>query len=123
MDLEGAKLKSCLLFAVTMLLALACCLPAAAQQRGAVNRVASGKVLDRQDAPVPGAIVYLTNTRNRAIRTYIVKEDGIYRFPGLASNTDYELYAQQGDKRSDTKTLSQFDDRPQVNINLKLDSR
>jgi hypothetical protein len=92
-------------------------------QRGTGNRVVSGKVLDRQDAPVPGAVVYLTNTRTRAIRTYIVKDDGGYRFPGLASNTDYELYAQHGDKKSDTKTMSQFDDREQVTINLKMDMR
>ncbi|MBA3913336.1 MAG: carboxypeptidase regulatory-like domain-containing protein [Acidobacteriales bacterium] len=105
-----------------LLIALALCAGSQAQH-AAATRIVLGKVLNHQDAPVPGAVVYLTNARSRAIRTYIVKEDGTYRFPGLASNTDYELYALRGDKRSDTKTVSQFDDREQVNLNLKIDTR
>ena len=88
----------------------------------ATTKTLTGKVLNQRDAPVPGAVVYLTNTRTRAIRTYIVRDDGAFHFPALAANTDFELYAQRGDKKSDTKTVSQFDDRPQVNINLKLDT-
>ena len=55
------------------------------------GRLLSGKVLDQQDNPVVGAIVYLTNTRTHAVKTYIVGQDGTYRFPGL-STVDYEVY-------------------------------
>jgi len=86
------------------------------------GRLLSGKVLDQQDNPVVGAIVYLTNTRTHAVKTYIIGQDGTYRFPGL-STVDYEVYAQYNGRKSDTKSVSQFDDRPQVYIDLKVDTR
>ena len=52
------------------------------------GRVLIGKVLDRQDNPVPNAVVYLTNMRTRAVKTYIVGEEGDYRFPALSSGVD-----------------------------------
>src|ERR1700687_6370873 len=76
------------------------------------GRLLSGKVLAQQDNPVVGAIVYLTNTRTHAVKTYIIGQDGTYRFPGL-STVDYEVYAQYNGRKSDTKSVSQFDDRPQ----------
>ncbi|HEX3822361.1 MAG TPA: carboxypeptidase-like regulatory domain-containing protein [Candidatus Sulfotelmatobacter sp.] len=87
-----------------------------------VGRLLYGKVLDMQDNPLPDAVVYVTNTRTRGIKTYIVGRDGSYRFPALATGVDYQVYAQTGnDKKSDTKSVSQFDDRPQVYLDLKID--
>jgi len=86
------------------------------------GRLLYGKVLDQQDNPVVGAIVYLTNTRTHAVKTYIVGQEGTYRFPGLGT-VDYEVYAQHNGHKSDTKSVSQFDDRPQVYIDLKIDVR
>lgn len=88
-----------------------------------VGRLLYGKVLDPQDNPLPDAVVYVTNTRNRAVKTYIVGADGSYRFPALSSGVDYEVYAQYKGKKSDTKSVSQFDDRSQVYIDLKVDTR
>lgn len=85
------------------------------------GRLVTGKVLDRHDNPVVDAVVYLSNTRTHAIKTYIVATDGAYHFPELSPNIDYELYAQYKGQKSDTKTVSQFDDRPQVNIILRID--
>ena len=87
------------------------------------TRLLTGKVLDRGDNPLPNAVVYLTNTRTRAVKTYIVSQDGSYRFPALQPNIDYEVYAQHNGRKSDTKTVSQFDDRTQVSINLKIDTK
>ena len=86
------------------------------------GRLLFGKVLDGQDNPVPNAVVYLTNTRTHAVKTYIIGQDGGYRFPGL-STVDYEVYAQYNGRKSDTKSVSQFDDRPQVYIDLKINSQ
>ena len=72
---------------------------------------------------LPNAVVYLTNTRTRAVKTYIVGPDGGYRFPALSPNIDYEIYAQFNGRKSDTKTVSQFDNRAQVSINLKVDTK
>ena len=87
------------------------------------GRLLTGKVLDKEDNPVPDAVVYVTDTRTRAVKTYIVVPDGTYRFPALATNVDYEIYAQSNGKASDTKRMSQFDDRKVVDIVLRIDAR
>ena len=87
------------------------------------GRLLTGKVLDKQDNAVINAVVYVTDTRTRAVKTYIVGPDGIYRFPALATNVDYEVYAQSNGKSSDTKRMSQFDDRKVVDIVLRIDIR
>ena len=91
--------------------------------KGDGTRLLIGRVLDHGDNPLPDAVVYLTNTRTRAVKTYIVSGDGTYRFPSLQPNIDYEVYAQHKGNKSDTKTVSQFDDRQQVSINLKIDTK
>ena len=45
-------------------------------------------------------MVYLANTRTRAVKTFIVGQDGMYRFPALSPNVDYEVYAQYKDARA-----------------------
>jgi hypothetical protein len=86
-------------------------------------KVLVGKVLDGADNPLAGAVVYLTNTRTRAVKTYIAGHDGDFRFPGLTENTEYEVYAQFQGHKSDTKNVSQFDARASVNLNLKIDAK
>ena len=88
-----------------------------------VGRLLFGKVLDPQDNPLPDAVVYVTNTRTRMVKTYIVGPDGTYRFPALSTAVDYEVYAHYKGHKSDTKSVSQFDDRSQVYVDLKVDTR
>ena len=88
-----------------------------------VGRLLYGKVLDPQDNPLPDAVVYVTNTRTRAVKTYIVGPDGTYRFPALSTAVDYEVYAQYNGHKSDTKSVSQYDDRSQVYVDLKVNPR
>jgi hypothetical protein len=92
------------------------------QRRGTENepRTVIGHVMNRQDQPVQKAIVYLKNTKTLAIKTYISEADGSYRFSGLTSNVDFEIYAEHEGARSDTKTVSSFDSRKQVNITLRI---
>ncbi len=87
------------------------------------TRLLTGKVLDAGDNPLPNAVVYLTNTHTRSVKTYIVGPDGTYRFPALQPSVDYEVYAQYDNRKSGTKTVSQFDDRPQLYISLKVDAK
>ncbi|HLJ26926.1 MAG TPA: carboxypeptidase-like regulatory domain-containing protein [Candidatus Angelobacter sp.] len=84
------------------------------------TRTLTGHVFGRQDQPVAKAIVYLKNTKSLAVKTYISDPDGGYRFPALSPNVDYEVYADYNGSRSDTKTLSAFDNRKQVNITLRI---
>ncbi len=87
------------------------------------TRLLTGKVLDGGDNPLPNAVVYLTNTQTRSVKTYIVGPDGTYRFPALQPTIDYEVYAQYNNHKSSTKTVSQFDDRQQVYISLKVETK
>lgn len=109
------------LLAITAVLLVA--LSAAAFQKGTSGRLLTGKVFDRQENVLPNSVVYLSDSRTRAVKTYIVGPDGTYRFPALSNAVDYEVYAQYNGKKSETKMVSQFDNRQQININLKIDTR
>jgi hypothetical protein len=91
------------------------------KEKAAPGRLLTGKVLDKHDNAVVDAVVYLSNTRTHSVTTYIVGPDGAYRFPELPPNVEFEVYAQYKGQKSDTKTVSQFDDRKQVNIVLRID--
>ncbi len=106
-------------FAFTLLATLS----SYAKEKEVPGRLLTGKVIDKQDNPLPNSVVYVTDTRTRAVKTYIVGPDGTYRFPALAANVDYEIYAQLNGKTSDTKKMSQFDDRKVVSIVLRIDTK
>jgi protocatechuate 3,4-dioxygenase beta subunit len=94
--------------------------PAAFKDPQDHTRTLTGKVLGRQDQPIEKAIVYLKNTKTLVVKTYITDSDGGYRFPALQPNVDYEVYAEHNGARSDTKTLSAFDNRKTANIMLRI---
>lgn len=114
-----------MLLAFGALLAISPARVSAAVQRGSQGeaRTLIGHVYDDREQPLEKAIVYLKNTKTLAIKTYISEPDGTYRFSGLAANIDYEVYAERAGAHSDTKTLSGFDSRKQVNITLKIKGR
>jgi Carboxypeptidase regulatory-like domain len=121
--LRPTKLRAGIV-ACALLLALSAVAGATPDKKDkAVGRLVFGKVLDPQDNPLPDAVVYVTNTRTRAVKTYIVGADGTYRFPALSTAVDYEVYAQYNGHKSDTKSVSQFDDRSQVYVDLKVNTR
>src|ERR1035438_3698420 len=65
-------------------------------------------------------IIHIGRELREAIGAVIAGNNGAYRFPELSPNVDYEIYAQREGKKSDTKTLSQFDDRQKANIILRI---
>jgi len=103
--------------------ACACVFVVAEAQSGGSRselRSLTGHVFSGETQPVPKAVVYLKNTKTLAVKTYITEQDGSYRFPALAPNVDYEVYAEFQGAHSDTKTLSAFDSRKQANITLRI---
>jgi carboxypeptidase family protein len=108
---------------LVLLASLAASVLGYAKDKGESGRLLTGTVTDKQESPLGGAVVYLSNTRTRAVKTFIAGQDGVYRFPALSPRIDYEVYAQFEGHKSDTKTVSQFDTRPTVNINLKIDTK
>lgn len=85
------------------------------------SKMLTGTVTDKSDQPIAGAVVYLKNMKTLAVKSFFAQQDGSYRFPQLALNTDYEVYAEKDGRKSDTKTISQFDDRFTPTINLRID--
>jgi len=118
-----------LLFAAVCALALPLGAPAqpavelAEMQRAPVQRTCDGKVVNKSEAAMPGAIVYLKDSKSLAVRTFIADDGGHFHFGQLAQNTDYELWAADGSgQRSKSKTISSFDSKNDYNFTLRIDS-
>ena len=94
---------------------------AAAQDRGPVQRVAKGRVLDKAGAPIKGAVVYLRDSRTSAVKSAISTDDGTYRFVQLLQGTDYDLWAQIDQKKSKTRAISSFDSKNEFDIDLTIE--
>ena len=113
--------------ACSLVLALAFCVALATAQdakREAQLRTVRGVVSDKSsDDPVPSAVVFLKNTRTNAVRSYIADEQGNFRFSGLDPNTDYEIHAEKDGAKSTTHTISSFDSKKEIVLNLKIEKK
>ena len=87
-------------------------------------RTVRGVVVDKSsESAVASAVVFLKNMRTNAVRSYIADEEGNYRFSGLDPNVDYEIHAEKDGAKSQTRTVSSFDSRKDIVINLKIDKK
>jgi len=86
------------------------------------ERVVEGKVLDKSDAGLKGATVFLKDSRTLAVKSYIAAADGSFRFGQLAQNTDYQVWAEFSGKKSAVKNISSFDSRADFILTLKIDT-
>ena len=115
------------LHSLLVALALTVCVCTAVAQDAkheAQLRTVRGVVVDKStEAPVPSAVVFLRNTRTNAVRSYIADEEGNYRFSGLDPNVDYEIHAEKDGAKSATRTVSSFDNKKEIVINLKLEKK
>lgn len=104
---------------VAMVVLLAALMPAAGAQNFGIKNL-QGKVFGADDAAINGAIVYLQNSRNNDVKTFISAKDGSYQFAGLSADTDYTVWAAYKGRKSGSKTVSSFDSRKQVYIDLHI---
>ncbi len=57
-------------------------------------RTVRGTVVDKDEAPVETAVVYLKDLHTQDIMTHLSESDGQFRFTGLDLNVDYEIHAE-----------------------------
>jgi hypothetical protein len=82
-----------------------------------------GVVVDKADNPISASVVFLKNVRTNQVKSYIADNQGNYRFSGLDPNSDYELHAEKDGAKSPTRSVSSFDTRMDIVLNLKLASK
>jgi hypothetical protein len=96
--------------------------PAVAVAQTQAQRVVQGKVVDKSDAALKGAVVYLKDGHTLSVKSYIAGDNGAYRFGQLAQNTDYSVWAESDGKKSAVKNISSFDTKTEINIMLVIDT-
>jgi hypothetical protein len=84
------------------------------------NRTVQGTVTTEDGALAAGAEVQLKNTKNLQIRSYVTQKEGTYFFHGLSPDVDYEVKAQYNGVWSSPKTVSSFDSRKDLTLDLKI---
>lgn len=117
------KVRKCLIVLLTTLSLIAAVTVAQDKKREAQLRTVRGVVEDKSDSPVASSVVFLKNMRTNAVRSNYTDDTGSYRFSGLDPNADYELHAEKEGAKSQTRTVSSFDSRKDIVLNLKIDKK
>lgn len=114
-----------LVFCLTGTMGLFCLVSVAQDAKHEAQlKTVRGVVVDKAtDSPIPAAVVFLKNTRTNAVRSYISDDEGNYRFSGLDPNTDYEIHAEKDGAKSATRTISSFDSKKDIVVNLKIEKK
>ncbi len=94
--------------------------PQIAEAQNFGQRTIQGKVVDDRESDVAGATVFLKNLKSRSVKSFTSTPDGSFRFAQVGMVDDYEVWAEQGKKKSAVKTISSFDSRKTVDYELKL---
>lgn len=94
--------------------------PFAAQAQNLGYRVVSGFVSDANANPVVGATVFLKDLKSKNIRSFTSADKGRYRFANVNMAEDHELWAEKDGKKSAVKSISSWDARKEVELELRL---
>lgn len=86
-------------------------------------RSVRGVVADKDEKPIPNAVVFLKNLRTNTVISHFSDDEGNYRFTGLDPNMDYEVFAEFDGQKSATRTVSALDSRKEITLNLKVDRK
>lgn len=118
--MQFARKTTVILGSLGMVATFTVATPAILAQQSAMRTV-QGRILDKGGAALKGATVFLKDGHTLAVRSYIAGDDGGYHFTQLSPNTDYQLWAESDGQKSGVKTISSFDSKQQVTIDLKID--
>ena len=121
--MKSGRRISYLVAALALLATTAMAAPAQDKKREAQLRTVRGVVMDKSDSPLSASVVFLKNMRTNTVRSSYTDDTGSYRFSGLDPNADYELHAEREGEKSATRTVSSFDSRKDIVLNLKIDKK
>jgi hypothetical protein len=93
------------------------------KNKGPQLRDVVGQVVDKDENPIASAVIYLENMSTKNVQSHISDEGGAFDYSGLDPNVDYQIYAEHDGMTSATHTISSFDSRMSVNIELKVDRK
>jgi hypothetical protein len=111
------------LFVVAILILASITAVAQDAKREAQLRTVHGIVEDKSENLVSESVVFLKNTRTNVVRSSYTDATGKYRFSGLDPNADYEVHAEKEGSKSSTRTVSSFDSRKDITLNLKIEKK
>jgi hypothetical protein len=86
-------------------------------------RTVHGVVLDKSNNLVSESVVFLKNTRTNVVRSSYTDNTGKFRFSGLDPNADYEIHAEKDGNKSTMHTVSSYDSRKDITMNLKIEKK
>jgi Carboxypeptidase regulatory-like domain len=111
---------SCLRVIAVALFVICLLVPLAGIAQSDAVRSVEGKVYGAQSAPLASAVVYLQDSKTNNIKSFISTQDGSYRFGQLSTSVDYQLWAEYKGKKSDKKSISSFNSKKQLFIDLHI---
>jgi hypothetical protein len=94
--------------------------PFAAEAQNLGLRVVSGFVSDADAKPVVGATVFLKDLKSKNIRSFTSAEQGRFRFANTSMAEDHELWAEKDGKKSAVKSITSWDARKEIEVELRL---
>ena len=94
-----------------------CAKPGAVSARGTGHGVEFRWPATRERSGLPAG------SEDLEVRTFITEADGRYRFGQLASDVDYQLWAEFKGHKSKTRAISSFDSKKQFNFDLKVETK
>jgi Carboxypeptidase regulatory-like domain len=111
------------LFMAAILAMAAVTMTAQDTKREAQLRTVHGIVQDKSENLLSESVVFLKNTRTNVVRSSYTDSTGKYRFSGLDPNADYEIFAEKDAAKSAVHTITSFDSRKDITLNLKIEKK
>jgi hypothetical protein len=93
---------------------------ASARKKPTPTKTVTGQVFDAANKGIDGADVELTDLTTKKKLDMYTQQNGTYEFGGLSFDHSYHVQAHYKGQISETRTVSSWDTRPELVLNLYL---